>query len=74
MKVMLKLVYSIAAQVLCFILIQGLIVNEYANPFFSVYRQGVIQPCHIGEDGKPQPVEHILQLTENIKLKDGKKD
>lgn len=39
-----------------------------------VNRQGVIQPCHVGEDGKPQPVEHILQLTENIKLKDEDKD
>ena len=39
-----------------------------------LFRQGVIQPCRIGEDGKPQPVEHILQLTENIKLKDEKKD
>lgn len=69
-----KLVYGIAAQVFFFILIQGSIVNAYAKSFFSVYRQGVIQPCRIGEDGKPQPVEHILQLTENIKLKDEKKD
>ena len=73
MMVLQKLVYGIAAQVF-FILIQGSIMNAYANPFFSVYRQGVIQPCRIGEDGKPQPVEHILQLTENIKLKDEKKD
>lgn len=39
-----------------------------------VNRQGVIQPCRVGEDGKPQPVEHILQLTENIKLIDEDKD
>ena len=31
--VLLKLVYSIATQVLFFILIQGSIVNAYANPF-----------------------------------------
>lgn len=39
-----------------------------------INRQGVIQPCRVGEDGKPQPVEHILQLTENIKLKDEDED
>lgn len=41
---------------------------------FLLIRQGIIQPCRVGEDGKPQPVEHILQLTENIKLKDEDKD
>ena len=30
------------------------------------YRVGVIQPSRIGPDGKPEPVEHILQLTEHI--------
>lgn len=44
------------------------------NDLDKLQRQGVIQPCRVGEDGKPQPVEHILQLTENIKLKDEDKD
>jgi len=26
----------------------------------------VIQPCRIGEDGRPQPVEHVLQLQEEM--------
>merc|ERR1719187_228533 len=26
----------------------------------------VIQPCRIGEDGRPQPVEHVLQLKEEM--------
>ncbi|KZC08881.1 PREDICTED: synembryn-A isoform X2 [Dufourea novaeangliae] len=25
-------------------------------------RQGLVQPCRIGDDGKPQPVEHVLEL------------
>ena len=28
--------------------------------------RGIIQPSTIGEDGRPVPVEHVLQLTENI--------
>lgn len=27
-------------------------------------RSGIIQPCRIGDDGRPQPVEHVLQLQE----------
>ncbi|XP_062568468.1 synembryn-A-like [Saccostrea cucullata] len=39
------------------------------NDLDKLQRQGIIQPCRVGDDGKPEPVEHILQLTENIKLK-----
>lgn len=41
----------------------------------------MIQPCKIGDDGRPQPIEHVLQLQEelmnhfsNIKNKDGPDD
>jgi len=41
----------------------------------------VIQPCKIGDDGRPKPIEHVLQLQEelmnhftNIKNKDGPDD
>lgn len=27
---------------------------------------GMIQPCKIGPDGKPEPVEHILQLQDEL--------
>ncbi|XP_015118971.1 synembryn isoform X2 [Diachasma alloeum] len=27
---------------------------------------GVIQPCTIGEDGKPRPVQHVLELQEGL--------
>lgn len=29
-------------------------------------RSGVVQPCKIGEDGRPEPVEHILELQEDL--------
>ncbi|RWS21845.1 synembryn-A-like protein, partial [Leptotrombidium deliense] len=27
-------------------------------------RTGVVQPCRLGEDGKPHPVEHVLELRD----------
>uniref|UniRef100_A0A182NV79 Synembryn n=1 Tax=Anopheles dirus TaxID=7168 RepID=A0A182NV79_9DIPT len=32
----------------------------------KLQRQGLIQPCKIGEDGRPQPVDHIMELQEEI--------
>ncbi|XP_055594057.1 synembryn [Uranotaenia lowii] len=32
----------------------------------QLQRKGVVQPCRIGEDGRPQPVDHILELQEQI--------
>ncbi|XP_063236666.1 synembryn-A [Bacillus rossius redtenbacheri] len=29
-------------------------------------RDGIVQPCRVGEDGRPEPVEHILQLVEDL--------
>jgi hypothetical protein len=29
-------------------------------------RQGVINPCRIGEDGRPEPVEHIMELQQEL--------
>ncbi|XP_071874025.1 ric8 guanine nucleotide exchange factor A isoform X1 [Bombus fervidus] len=29
-------------------------------------REGVMQPCRIGEDGKPKPIEHVLELQEKL--------
>ena len=33
--------------------------------FETLFRSGVIQPSRIGEDGRPEPIEHVLQLTES---------
>jgi len=32
----------------------------------KLHKSGLVQPCRIGEDGKPQPVDHILQLQEEL--------
>lgn len=29
-------------------------------------RQGIVQPCRIGADGRPEAVDHILELQESI--------
>lgn len=36
------------------------------NVMDKLQREGVIQPSCIGEDGRPIPVSHILELAENI--------
>ncbi|KAL9702924.1 hypothetical protein quinque_006442 [Culex quinquefasciatus] len=32
----------------------------------QLQRQGIVQACKIGEDGRPQPVDHILELQDEI--------
>ncbi|XP_067000319.2 synembryn-A [Anabrus simplex] len=29
-------------------------------------RDGIVHPCRVGEDGRPEPVEHVLQLIEDL--------
>ena len=29
-------------------------------------KEGLVQPCRIDEDGKPRPIEHILELQEEL--------
>lgn len=38
--------------------------NRLVNAIDQLQRSGIIQPCRIGADGRPQPVEHVLQLQE----------
>ncbi|XP_075586533.1 ric8 guanine nucleotide exchange factor A [Dermatophagoides farinae] len=38
--------------------------NRLVNAIDQLQRSGIIQPCRIGDDGRPQPVEHVLQLQE----------
>lgn len=33
----------------------------------KLMKHGAIKPCKIGEDGKPHPVEHILELQDGLK-------
>lgn len=32
----------------------------------QLHRQGIVKPCKIGEDGKPVPVEHVLELQQDL--------
>ena len=41
-----------------------MILYFFSYNFLSYHRQGIIQPCRVGEDGKPVPVEHVLELVE----------
>ncbi|XP_044020953.1 synembryn [Aphidius gifuensis] len=43
------------------------LVNQLANG-------GMIKPCTVGEDGKPKPVQHVLQLQEGISRNPGNKN
>lgn len=29
-------------------------------------RSGVVRPCTIGADGRPEPIDHVLQLQEGL--------
>ena len=33
---------------------------------YLFYRQGIIQPCRINAEGKPEPVSHVLELQESL--------
>lgn len=39
---------------------------ELVNLMDKLHRSGVVQPCRIREDGRPEPVDHILQLQDEI--------
>ncbi|XP_037938590.1 synembryn [Teleopsis dalmanni] len=39
---------------------------ELANLIEKLHNSGIVKPCRIGEDGKPQPIDHILQLQEEL--------
>ncbi|KAI4463714.1 synembryn [Holotrichia oblita] len=32
----------------------------------NLTRKGIVKPCRIGPDGKPEPIEHVLQLQEGL--------
>lgn len=38
-------------------------------------REGVVRPCRIGDDGKPKPIEHVLELQSELSRQQyGRKD
>lgn len=40
--------------------------RELVGLIEKMSRTGVVKPCRIGEDGKPHPVEHILELRGDV--------
>ena len=40
--------------------------NKLVNLIDQMQRTGIVQPCRIGPDGKPEPIEHVLQLREHL--------
>merc|ERR1719154_728069 len=43
---------------------------QLVNLMDKMTRSGVIHPCRVGEDGRPEAVEHVLQLIEGQKEKE----
>ena len=39
---------------------------KLVNMMDQLMKGGLIQPATVGPDGKPVPVDHILQMTEGI--------
>ncbi|XP_059150674.1 synembryn-A-like [Physella acuta] len=48
--------------------------NQLINTIDKLQRQGVIEPCRVGEDGKPVPLEHVLELLEGQSGAEGGSD
>lgn len=40
---------------------------QLARLFDQLTRGGIVQPCRVGEDGKPKPIEHVLELQNELK-------
>lgn len=52
-----------------------IIVIYFSIKIIIAFRDGVIRPCRIGEDGKPTPIEHVLELQSELpKQQYGRKD
>lgn len=44
---------------------------KLVNTIDQMMRQGVMRPCKIGNDGKPYPVDHVMELqSESTQVKD----
>ena len=41
---------------------------------YFLHRKGLIEPCVVGPDGRPHPVEHVQQLLEGQNLDEREKN
>ncbi|RWS13130.1 synembryn-A-like protein [Dinothrombium tinctorium] len=42
---------------------------QLVNMMDKLTRTGVVQPCRVGEDGKPHPIEHVLELQDTTEFR-----
>ncbi|EGI57494.1 Synembryn-A [Acromyrmex echinatior] len=48
---------------------------KLVNLVDKLTKEGVVRPCRIGDDGKPEPIEHVLELQNELpKQQYGRKD
>ncbi|CAH0628981.1 unnamed protein product [Chrysodeixis includens] len=47
---------------------------KLVNLFDKMMSDGVMKPARIGEDGRPEPIQHVLQLHEDITRMQNNKD
>ena len=47
---------------------------QLVNLMDKMQRTGLISPCRVGEDGRPEAVEHVMQLIEGQKEKEKEKE
>ncbi|KMQ88661.1 synembryn isoform x3 [Lasius niger] len=48
---------------------------QLVNLVDKLTREGVVRPCRIGDDGKPKPIEHVLELQSELPRQQyGRKD
>ena len=68
-----NILYFLVEEVVCMKSVDSVTVliekeSNFVKPVHSIIvltcRAGIVQPSHVGEDGKPHPVEHILELVE----------
>lgn len=41
------------------------------NILDTITKTGIIKPCKIGSDGRPYPIEHVLELQESLPASTG---
>lgn len=39
---------------------------KLVNILDTITKTGIIKPCKIGPDGRPQPIEHVLELQDSL--------
>lgn len=43
---------------------------KLVNTIDQMMREGIVRPCTIGDDGKPHPIDHVLELASDVPLRE----